>query len=92
MNLGPNPAQPVERRVNIRPLSNGGAAVVEYLKPVRNLSAVWCSLMGGTWLLRRGLRIKIARCYIQRQFFSLLEGQQRCEVLIGYVDTSYPMT
>jgi hypothetical protein len=88
--LGPNPAQPVERRVNIRRFQMEVARLVEYIQSCREPERCLVFFDGA-------LVVTFAEAYDQesqdayvKAILSLLDASYRCRVpLIGYVDTSY---
>lgn len=88
--LGPNPAQPMERRVNIRRFQMEVGRLVEYIEACRSPEQCLVFFDGA-------LVVTFAEAFDQdsqdayvKAILSLLDASQRCRVpLIGYVDTSY---
>jgi hypothetical protein len=88
--LGPNPAQPVERRVNIRRFQMEVARLVEYIndcpEPERTLVFFDGALVV---TFAEAFDQESQTAYVQ-SMLSLLEASDRRRVpLVGYVDTSY---
>ncbi|TVQ05633.1 MAG: DNA double-strand break repair nuclease NurA [Leptolyngbya sp. DLM2.Bin27] len=88
--LGPNPAQPVERRVNIRRFQMEVARLVEYInacpEPERTLVFFDGALVV---TFAEAFDSESQTAYVQ-SILSLLEASDRRRVpLVGYVDTSY---
>lgn len=88
--LGPNPAQPVERRVNIRRFQMEVARLVEYInacpEPERTLVFFDGALVV---TFAEAFDQESQTAYVQ-SMLSLLEASCRRRVpLVGYVDTSY---
>jgi hypothetical protein len=88
--LGPNPAQPVERRVNIRRFQMEVARLVEYIEACPEPDRCLVFFDGALVVtFAEAFDQDSQNAYVQA-ILSLLEASQRCRVpLIGYVDTSY---
>ena len=88
--LGPNPAQPVERRINIRRFQMEVARLVEYIEACPEPERCLVFFDGALVVtFAEAFDQDSQQAYVQ-SILSLLEASQRCRVpLIGYVDTSY---
>jgi hypothetical protein len=88
--LGPNPAQPVERRVNIRRFQMEVERLVEYIEACQDPERCLVFFDGALVVtFAEAFDQDSQKAYVQAML-SLLEASERCRVpLIGYVDTSY---
>jgi hypothetical protein len=88
--LGPNPAQPVERRVNIRRFQMEVARLVEYIEACQQPDRCLVFFDGALVVtFAEAFDQDSQEAYVQA-ILSLLDASERHRVpLIGYVDTSY---
>ena len=88
--LGPNPAQPIERRVNIRRFQMEVARLVEYINDCTEPERTLVFFDGALVVtFAEAFDQESQTAYIQ-SMLSLLEASCRRRVpLVGYVDTSY---
>ncbi|MEB3288439.1 MAG: DNA double-strand break repair nuclease NurA [Leptolyngbya sp.] len=88
--LGPNPAQPVERRVNIRRFQMETERLVEYIdtcpEPERTLVFFDGALVV---TFAEAFDPDSQRAYVQAMLDLLRASERRRVPLVGYVDTSY---
>jgi len=88
--LGPNPAQPVERRVNIRRFQMEVQRLVEYIEACQEPHRSLVFFDGALVITFAEAFDQDSQTAYLKAMVSLLEASQRCRVpLIGYVDTSY---
>jgi hypothetical protein len=88
--LGPNPAQPVERRVNIRRFQMEVERLVEYIEACQHPDRCLVFFDGALVVtFAEAFDQESQQAYVQAML-SLLAASERYRVpLIGYVDTSY---
>ncbi len=88
--LGPNPAQPIERRVNIRRFQMEVARLVEYINACPDPDRTLVFFDGALVVtFAEAFDQESQTAYVQ-SILSLLEASDRRRVpLVGYVDTSY---
>ena len=88
--LGPNPAQPVERRVNIRRFQMEVARLVEYINACPEPERTLVFFDGALVVTFAEAFDQESQAAYVESILSLLEASDRRRVpLVGYVDTSY---
>lgn len=88
--LGPNPAQPVERRVNIRRFQMEVERLVEYINACQEPERTLVFFDGALVVTFAEAFDQDSQTAYVQAILSLLEASQRRRVpLVGYVDTSY---
>lgn len=88
--LGPNPAQPVERRVNIRRFQMEVERLVEYIETCPEPERCLVFFDGALVVTFAEAFDQDSQTAYVQAMLSLLDASQRYRVpLIGYVDTSY---
>lgn len=88
--LGPNPAQPVERRVNIRRFQMEVERLVEYINACQEPERTLVFFDGALVVTFAEAFDQDSQTAYVQAILSLLEASQRRQVpLVGYVDTSY---
>lgn len=88
--LGPNPAQPVERRVNIRRFQMEVERLVEYINACKEPERTLVFFDGALVVTFAEAFDQDSQTAYVQAILSLLEASQRRRVpLVGYVDTSY---
>jgi hypothetical protein len=88
--LGPNPAQPVERRVNIRRFQMEVARLVEYIQACPEPERTLVFFDGALVVtFAEAFDQDSQTAYVQAMLDLLAASQRRRVPLVGYIDTSY---
>jgi hypothetical protein len=88
--LGPNPAQPVERRVNIRRFQMEAERLVEYINACEEPERTLVFFDGALVVtFAEAFDPDSQKAYVQAMLDLLRASERRRVPLVGYVDTSY---